>query len=174
MPKRHSVAYYRFIGIVGTNRVLTRLHPIAYRLVGGRWFVGRSFGMRNVVLVETGRRTGQRREIPLFALEDGDRLVVIGSNGGGEREPAWVANLRAHPEVEVRVGTELRPVVAREVDGDERFRLWRLAVEAYRGFAVYQRRTARRIPVIALEPATHPAPADATEAAAAAGTAAGA
>jgi len=156
MAKRHSVAYYRFIGIVGTNRILTRLHPIAYRLLGGRWFVGRSFGMLNVVLVETGRRTGQRREIPLFALEDGDRLVVIGSNGGGDREPAWVANVRALPEVQVRVGSKLRQVVAREAEGDERLRLWRLAVAAFRGFAVYQRRTSRRIPVIVLEPPVGP------------------
>jgi deazaflavin-dependent oxidoreductase (nitroreductase family) len=156
MAKRHSVAYYRFIGIVGTNRILTRIHPIAYRLAGGRSFIGRSFGMLNVVLVETGRRTGRTREIPLFAFEDGDRLVVIGSNGGGEREPAWVANLRAQPEVQVRVGPELRAVVAREVEGDERLRLWRLAVEAYRGFAVYQRRTSRRIPVIVLEPPAGP------------------
>ena len=73
--------------------------------------------------------------------------------------------------------------MAREVDGDERLRLWRLAVEAYRGFAVYQRRTARRIPVIVLEPVTRPASSEDAEAAAtdgaaeaadAAGTAAGA
>jgi deazaflavin-dependent oxidoreductase (nitroreductase family) len=154
MAKRHSVAYYRLIGIVGTTPIVTRLHPVLYRLTGGRWVLGRSFGMRTVILIVTGRRTGRSREVPLFAFEDGDRLVVIGSNGGDAAEPAWVANLRGRPEATVRIGRELRPVVAREAEGDERLELWRRAVEVYRGFAVYQRRTARRIPVIVLEPAT--------------------
>ena len=78
--------------------------------------------------------------------------MVIGSNAGGDREPAWVGNLRAHPRAQVRVGRDLRAVRAREAEGDERARLWRLAVDGYPGYALYQHRTQRPIPVVVLEP----------------------
>lgn len=152
MVKRHSAAFYRLVGIIGTSRVVTRLHPVAYRLAGGRWITGRNLGVLNVIVETTGRRTGRVREIPLYAFEDGDRLVVIGSNMGQDREPAWVGNLRAHPEAHVRVGRELRPVRARETAGDERDRLWRLAAAGYPGYEDYARWTHRRIPVVVLEP----------------------
>ena len=152
MVTRHSAAFYRLIGIIGTSRLVTRLHPVAYRLTGGRWITGRNLGVLNVIVVTTGRRSGRVREIPLYAFEDGDRLVVIGSNMGQDREPAWVGNLRAHPEVHVRVGRGLRAVLAREAAGEERERLWRLAAAGYPGYEDYARRTRRRIPVVVLEP----------------------
>jgi deazaflavin-dependent oxidoreductase (nitroreductase family) len=152
MVKRHSAAFYRLIGIIGTSRVVTRLHPVAYRLTGGRWIVGRNLGVLNVIVVTVGRRSGRLREIPLYAFEDGDRLVVIGSNMGHDREPAWVGNLRTHADVHVRVGRELRAVRASEADGPERDRLWALAAGGYPGYEVYARRTHRRIPVVVLEP----------------------
>ena len=152
MVKRHSAAFYRLIGIIGTSRLVTRLHPVAYRLTGGRWLVGRNLGVLNVIVVTIGRRTGRTREIPLYAFEDGDRLVVIGSNMGQDHEPAWVGNLRAHPAVHVRVGRELRAVRALEADGEERERLWELAATGYPGYEAYARRTHRRIPVVVLEP----------------------
>jgi deazaflavin-dependent oxidoreductase (nitroreductase family) len=99
-----------------------------------------------------GRRSGRVREIPLYAFEDGNRLVVIGSNMGQDREPAWVGNLRARPEVCVRVRRELRAVRAREAAGEERERLWRLAAAGYPGYEDYARWTHRRIPVVVLEP----------------------
>jgi F420H(2)-dependent quinone reductase len=159
MVKRHSAAFYRLIGMIGTSRVVTRLHPVAYRLTGGRWLVGRNLGVLNVIVVTLGRRSGRTREIPLYAFEDGDRLIVIGSNMGNDREPAWVGNLRANPDVHVRVGRELRAVRASEVDGDERGRLWALAAAGYPGYELYARWAHRRIPVVVLEPR------DATEAA---------
>jgi deazaflavin-dependent oxidoreductase (nitroreductase family) len=152
MVKRHSAALYRLIGIVGTSRLVTRLHPVLYRLTGGRWVFGHNFGVLNVIVTTTGRLTGKVRDIPLYAFEDGDRLVVIGSNAG-DHEPAWVANLRAHPVAQVRIGRELRAVTASEVDGEERARLWRLAVDGYPGYALYQHRTSRIIPVVVLAPA---------------------
>ncbi|MCJ7709361.1 MAG: nitroreductase family deazaflavin-dependent oxidoreductase, partial [Chloroflexi bacterium] len=94
MVKRHSASFYRLIGTIGTSRLVTRVHPVAYRLTGGRWFVGRNLGVLNVIVVTVGRHSGRTREIPLYAFEDGDRLVVIGSNMGQDREPAWVGNLR--------------------------------------------------------------------------------
>lgn len=154
MVKRHSAALYRLIGIVGTNRLVTRIHPVLYRLTGGRWIFGRNFGVLNVIVVTTGRRSGRMREIPLYAFEDGDRVVVIGSNAGDDHQPAWVGNLRAAPDAHLRIGRELRPVRATEAEGEERARLWRLAVDGYPGYAVYQHRTSRPIPVVVLTPSS--------------------
>jgi deazaflavin-dependent oxidoreductase (nitroreductase family) len=154
MTSRRSARLYRLIGWFGTSRLVTRLHPPVYRLTGGRGVVGRTLGMRNVILVTTGRSTGRRREVPLFAAEDGDRLVVVGSNAGGPTDPAWVGNLRARPELHVLVGRDERAMRAREVHGEERERLWTLAVAGYPGYADYAARTDRRIPVFALEPST--------------------
>lgn len=80
-------------------------------------------------------------------------MVVIGSNAGGAREPAWVGNLRARPRAQVRIRRELRAVVAFEAAGEERERLWALVVEGYPGCALYAQRATRRIPVVVLEAA---------------------
>jgi len=152
MVTQRSEGFYRLIGRIGTSRVITRLHPHVYRWTGGRWFIGRNLGVLNVILITTGRSTGKRREIPLYAIEDGSRLVVIGSNAGSDREPAWVGNLRARSDVAVLVGQEERPARARVTTGDERARLWALAARAYPGYEMYARWTDRPIPVIALEP----------------------
>jgi deazaflavin-dependent oxidoreductase (nitroreductase family) len=153
MAKRYSAGMYRLIGRVGTNRLVTRLHPHLYRATGGRWLVGRNFGVLNVIVTMTGRRSGHLREVPLYAFEDGSRLVVIGSNAGDDREPAWVGNLRAHPAASVRVGRHVRHVRAREAEGEERDRLWALAADGYPGYELYRRMTDRRIAVVVLEPA---------------------
>ena len=153
MATRRRNALYRVIGLVGTSRPVSRLHPIVYRATGGRWFVGRCFGVQNVIVTMTGRTTGKVRDVPLFAFADGNRTVVIGSNGGGDREPSWVGNLRANPVARLRVGRDVRDVRAREADGAERDRLWALAAAGYPGYESYRARISRRIPVIVLEPA---------------------
>jgi F420H(2)-dependent quinone reductase len=158
MAKRYSSGMYRLIGAVGTNRVVTRLHPHVYRATGGRWPVGRNFGVLNVIVTMTGRRTGRLRDVPLFAFEDGPRLVVIGSNAGDDREPAWVGNLRANPYASVRVGHLVHRVRAREVEGAERDHLWALAADGYPGYELYRQMTARHIPVVVLEPVHEPVP----------------
>jgi deazaflavin-dependent oxidoreductase (nitroreductase family) len=153
MTTRHSARFYRLVGRIGTSRPVSRLHPPLYRLTGGRWLLGRNLGVLNVIVTTTGRRTGRRRDIPLYAFEDGARLVVIGSNAGDDREPAWVGNLRAFPDVRVLVGREERSLRARETDGDERQRLWALAARGYPGYDLYAQWTSRQIPVFALEQA---------------------
>ena len=107
----------------------------------------------NVVLTTTGRRSGQPREVPLYAWPDGDRLVIVGSKGGAATDPVWAHNLRAEPMASVKIGRELRSVRAVEVSGDERHRLWELVCAAFPLYATYQRRTKRTIPLFALEPA---------------------
>lgn len=152
MTTTRSERFYRLVGRFGTSRPVSRLHAQAYRLTGGRWLLGRNLGVRNIVVVATGRTSGKRRQTPLYAFEDGRNLVVIGSNAGSDREPAWVGNLRANPDATVLVGREERPVRAREAEGEDRSRLWALAARGYPGYEAYARWTDRRIPVIVLEP----------------------
>ena len=152
MATRHSDAFYRFFGTLANTRVVTRLHPPVYRLMGGRGPIGQNVGL-NVVLMTTGRQSGQAREAPLLAFRDGDRIVIVASKNGSDREPGWIWNLRADPSARLRLGGEVRPVHAYEAEGDERDRLWARAVDLYRGYDLYQRKTARRIPVVVLEPA---------------------
>jgi deazaflavin-dependent oxidoreductase (nitroreductase family) len=152
MATRRSTRVYWLIGKVGTSRPITRLHPHVYRLTGGRWLVGRNFGVLNVIVTTVGRKSGKEREIPLYAFEDGPRLVLVGSYMGRPEEPAWVGNLQAHPETRVRVGREVRSMLARIAEGEERERLWSLATNGYPGYEDYARWTSRTIPVVVLEP----------------------
>ena len=103
-----------------------------------------------ITLTTTGAKSGRRRSATLYAFEDGDRLVVVGSRGGSARNPAWVHNLRAHPAVSVKLGKEVVEMVADEVTDADRDRLWDLVVEAFSLYASYQRRTRRTIPLFTL------------------------
>lgn len=106
-----------------------------------------------IKLTTTGRKSGKSRMVTLYAWEDGGHdIVVVGSRGGARDDPAWVANLRADPQAEVRRGKETYPVHAREVDGPERDRLWQLVVDRFPLYAKYQQRTERTIPLFVLEP----------------------
>ena len=104
-----------------------------------------------VTLTTTGRRSGQARAVPLYAWEDGDRLVVVGSRGGAASDPDWARNLRAEPRATIKLGRQVRQVSATEVDGAERERLWKLVCEAFPLYASYQRKTKRVIPLFVLE-----------------------
>ena len=107
-----------------------------------------------VIEVETiGARTGKTRAHPLGGYADGEKYILIGSNFGGPHHPAWVHNLRAHPECVVHAHGRTGKFIARETEGEERERCWRLALSFYKGYALYEKRAApRRIPVMILEP----------------------
>ena len=104
-----------------------------------------------VTLTTVGRRSGSPRPVTLFGWPDGDDVVVVGSRGGTSIDPAWARNLRAHPRAELRIGDRERTVIAREVDGAERERLWAMACEAFPLYVKYQARTERIIPLFVLE-----------------------
>jgi F420H(2)-dependent quinone reductase len=123
-----------------------------YRASHGRVF-GRIGRAPVLLLTTTGRRSGQRRTAPVLYLADGERLIVIGSNAGNVRAPAWALNLKATPQAEVQVRGERRPVRARVAEGEERAGLWRRMNEQYGGFEDYRARTGRDIAVFVLEPA---------------------
>jgi F420H(2)-dependent quinone reductase len=109
-------------------------------------------GLPVIILTHIGNKTGAMRKTPLMRVKDGDRYVLVGSLGGAPKDPVWVHNLRANPNVEIRDETAVRSMRVREVEGEaERSRLWKLAVAAYPPYAEYQERTTRRIPVFVAE-----------------------
>ena len=136
-------------------------HRAVLRATGGR--VGRALVGRPVLLLETtGRRTGRVRTAPVIYVRDGDALVVAGSHGGRDADPAWVANLRADPRAHVVFDGVRRPVRARPADADELPRLWAALDHVNSGmYSRYQAITSRPIPVWVLEPAAaEPVPPD--------------
>jgi len=128
-----------------------KLNVPLYRLSGGR-LMGKVNRAPVLLLTTTGRKSGQRRTAPVVYLADGENLVVIGSNAGHSRTPAWSLNLKADPEAEVEVGRERRRVRAHIAEGEKRANLWRKHNEQYSGFDEYEARTDRDIAVFVLEP----------------------
>lgn len=111
-----------------------------------------SFVIPCVLLETRGVRTGLKREIPLLCVAEEAGLLVVGSNGGADRDPAWCTNLRASPRVRCGYRGSVGEYVAEELHGTDRERAWTLAVQAYPGYRRYQARVARRIPVFRLRP----------------------
>ena len=133
-------------------RGVNAFHPTLLRLTGGR--VGRSLvGMPVVVLETVGRKSGEVRRTPLTApVVDGETVVLVASYGGDSRHPAWYLNLRDRPDVVIEVGGSRRPMRARTATPEEKAALWPRVVKSYRGYAAYQKRTDRDIPVVLLTP----------------------
>ena len=132
-------------------RMAGKLNVPVYRLSRGR-VMGKIGHAPVLLLTTTGRRSGQRRTAPVVYLADRDRLVVIGSNAGNAKAPAWALNLEANPDAEAEVGAERRPVRARIALGEEREDLWRRMNDQYGGFDAYRERTGRDIRLFVLEP----------------------
>jgi deazaflavin-dependent oxidoreductase (nitroreductase family) len=133
--------------------LITALHRFVYQRSGG-WIGGRLPGQRFLLLTTTGRRTGRERTMPLLYVPDGDRFIVVGSNGGDDRPPAWWLNLQTRPAAKVQVGRRRHGVTARRAHGAELDGLWTRLEQSYRYYADYRRRTSREIPVVVLEPLT--------------------
>ena len=98
--------------------------------------------------------SGQRRSVLLTSpVQQGDTLVIVASRGGDDHHPAWFLNLQANPEVEVSLkGAPKESMRARILSSDERTALWPEVTAAYKGYAGYQEKTDREIPLVALEP----------------------
>jgi deazaflavin-dependent oxidoreductase (nitroreductase family) len=135
----------------GMLRALGKLNVPVYRLTRGR-LLGKVGRAPVLLLTSIGRRSGQPRTAPVLYLSDRERVVVIGSNAGNERAPAWSYNLKANPDAEVQIGGEVRSIRARVAEGEERAELWRKMNEQYAGFDDYEERTSRDIAVFVLEP----------------------
>jgi len=126
-----------------------RSHRVVYRLTRGR-LLGRVAGMPVLLLTTTGRRSGRPRTTPLTYFESGSDLVIVASNGGEDRPPAWWLNLRDDPRATVTIGTQTVQVTARAANDDEYARLWTTITSTHAGYAAYARRTTRPIPVMLL------------------------
>ncbi len=139
-----------------------KLHQFVYRhsggLIGSRIIAG-----RNLLLTTTGRRSGKPRTCALIYIKDGERLVVVASNGGSDHPPSWLLNLQAHPSVRVQIGLKKFSARASVASAEERKRLWPRVNRHNMGLApimhpgargrydVYQRHTTREIPLVLLE-----------------------
>ncbi|HTA36468.1 MAG TPA: nitroreductase family deazaflavin-dependent oxidoreductase [Solirubrobacteraceae bacterium] len=128
-----------------------KLNAHVYRLSRGRLL--NKVGTAPVLLLTAiGRRSGEPRTVPVVYLADGDRQIVIGSNAGHARTPAWAYNLQANPDAEVQIRGKRRLVRARVAVGEEREQLWRKVNEMYEGFDSYDANVTRDIAVFVLEP----------------------
>jgi F420H(2)-dependent quinone reductase len=127
-------------------------HTELYRLSGGR--IGHHVpGLPPMLLLDhVGAKSGAKRTSPLVYVRDGEDLVLVASKGGHPKNPAWFYNLKAHPDTEVQVGSKRRPVHARVANAEEHKRLWPQALKTYGGYADYQKRAKRQIPLLILEP----------------------
>ena len=122
-----------------------------YKLTRGKQ--GGTFKKAPVALLTTtGRKTGQPRVSPLLYMRDGDRVIVVASRGGSDRNPLWYLNLKADPKVQVRIKDEVLQLTARDATDDERATLWPQLVKMYPDFDDYQSWTDRRIPIVVCEP----------------------
>jgi len=103
-----------------------------------------------LLLYTIGRRSGKHNVNPVMYLKDGERYLVFGSKGGADTHPDWFSNLKAHPDIQIEVGDETIEVHAEEIKGPEHDTLYARQAKLYPGFAEYQRKTKRIIPVVAL------------------------
>ena len=127
-------------------------HRNLYRWSGGK-VGGKGYGMPVVILTTTGRKSGQKRPTVLTSpIQDGDTAVLVASWGGDDRHPLWYLNLVADPEVELEIHGKKRAMTARVATSEEKAELWPRVVAAHKGYASYQSKTDRDIPLVILEP----------------------
>jgi deazaflavin-dependent oxidoreductase (nitroreductase family) len=133
-------------------KTVTQVHRTIVHVTGGR-VLNSVAGMPVVDLHTVGRKSGLPRSTMLTApLIDGDRIVLVASKGGDDRDPDWYRNLVAHPEIELTMAGRRRPMRARRASQEEKAELWPRMVAAYPGYGGYQRRADRDIPLVICEP----------------------
>jgi len=134
------------------SRLVIGTHVRVYRASKGK--VGGSMGGNRLGLLTTvGRRSGRPRTVPVttFPQEDG-ALVIVASNSGQDRPPAWYGNLQANPQVHLQLGAEVKPMLARTATAQEKAEIWPRIVAHAKNFAGYEKKTNRDIPVVILTP----------------------
>lgn len=122
-----------------------------FRNNDGKILSGMFKGVKLLLLTTTGAKSGQTRINPLAFTRDGDHYVIIASKGGAPTHPDWYHNVVAHPDVTIEVGSEKFSARARVAEGEERDRLYAAQAAVMPGFAEYQKKTSRQIPVVVLE-----------------------
>ena len=135
------------------QQLMSSTHVFFYKLSGGR-IGGRIHKADVLLLTTTGRKTGKKRTTPLLYVRDGNRLVIIASNGGRPMDPSWWMNLKRNPIAMVQVKRLKETVYAQRAIGSEKERLWRLMTSVYPAYDNYLKKTDRDIPVVVLMPKT--------------------
>jgi deazaflavin-dependent oxidoreductase (nitroreductase family) len=113
---------------------------------GHRWR-----GVNTLLLTTRGRRSGKLRRTALIYGRDGDRYLIVGSQGGADEHPFWYRNLVENPDVEVQVGADTFPARAHTATAEEKPKLWRIMTSIWPDYDAYQAKTEREIPVVVLE-----------------------
>lgn len=128
-------------------------HRTLFDLTKGAGPLGRAGGMPAVKLVTTGRKTGKARTTMLTSpIQRGDDVYLVASWGGDDRHPTWYLNLRDNPEVTITMGGKERKAVAETVSPEEKAELWPEITTKFKGYAGYQTRTDREIPLVRCKP----------------------
>lgn len=133
-------------------KVFLAVHVAVYRLSGGK--IGGRMGKSHILLLTTiGRKSGKTRTIPLGYLREGESYVVAASGGGDAKHPGWYWNAAkgTHP-VQIQVQNEVMTVDVHEAEGEHRSALYQRFIEVNKGYATYQERTTRMIPVLVFTP----------------------
>jgi deazaflavin-dependent oxidoreductase (nitroreductase family) len=160
-PTKRPSGFERFWHRVGMSdagrwfgiNVSSRIDPALLRLTGGRVSTTAFFPL--VLMTVKGRKSGQPRTVPLVYFTDGDEVILMASSFGRGRNPAWYLNVVANPQVELFAKGRRGTYVARETEGEERDRLYRLATTLYGGYGLYEELASHRtIPVLALRETT--------------------
>ncbi|HYZ91603.1 MAG TPA: nitroreductase family deazaflavin-dependent oxidoreductase [Actinomycetota bacterium] len=133
-------------------KTMNKIHRALFNASGGR-IGGNLLGMLVVDLITTGAKSGQKRSSMLTSpVQEGEKIVLVASRGGDPQHPGWYHNIKANPDVEVRMRGGTKQMRARVATKDEKTRLWPDVVKKYRGYGQYQTRTTRDIPLVILEP----------------------
>src|SRR5436190_15847552 len=128
-------------------KALLSVYIFLYRLTS-RAIGRRMAGLQVLLLTTTGRKTGQPRTTPLGYFKRGNNFVIIASNGGAERAPAWFYNLKSNPQVTIQVGNKHLTAKAEQVDAEQRKQLWTELVKMAPGYGKYAQSAKREIPLI--------------------------
>ncbi|REJ73009.1 MAG: nitroreductase family deazaflavin-dependent oxidoreductase [Acidobacteria bacterium] len=132
-------------------KLFTRVHVFLHRLSGGKLF--NTLGGDEVCFVQmTGARSGRRLTVPLMYVPHGDALLLVASQGGAPKNPAWYHNLKAHPEIAITHRGNTRRYRARLAAAEEKPELWPVCDAHYAPYADYRKRTTRDIPIFVCEP----------------------
>ncbi|MGE0416221.1 MAG: nitroreductase family deazaflavin-dependent oxidoreductase [Acetobacteraceae bacterium] len=132
----------RYLSSGGTDGHMYKVSPPGYG----------DLTVPSLLLITTGRKSGDKYIFPLFYGKSGDSYIIVASKGGAPDHPGWYKNLLANPEVEVQVGTQKIKARARTVSGPDRARLWQEALKFWPPYADYEKKTTREIPVVLLDP----------------------
>ena len=135
-------------------KTMNLIHRTVMKISGGKlgW---EGMKMPVIELTTTGRKSGQPRTVMLTSpIQEGSTVVIVASRGGDDKHPAWFLNLRDNPDVQVAMkGQPKQPMRAHVATAEERARLWPLVTSDHKNYAGYQKKTAREIPLVLLEPA---------------------